>query len=310
MWSGTRIVALLCVGASIWLVAKATPAEQQEEVAITMDDLPVHGDLPTRVTRLDIAKSVLATFRAKGVPEVYGFMNAKRIGGDQANADVLRAWVNAGFPLGNHTFSHLDLSTSSAQAFEDEIAMNEAPLQALMGQKDWHWFRYPYLHEGDTLEKRHAVRKYLREHGYRVAQVTLDFEDYAWNNPYARCLNKNDQPSIEWLKTSYLSAAEEYISMDQKVAQQIYGHEIRHVLLLHIGAFDGVMLPGLLDMLGKKGFRFVSLEEAESDPAYQKDPDAALKYGGTLLDQFMDGQHLKYPPHTEKPMDKLKSICR
>lgn len=310
MQSGTRIVALLCVGASIWFAANAAPAQQHEEVAITVDDLPVHGDLPPGVTRLEIAKSILATFKAKGVPEVYGFVNAKRIGGDQANADVLSAWVNAGFPLGNHTFSHLDLSTNSAQAFEDEIAMNEAPLQALMGRKDWHWFRYPYLHEGDTLEKRHAVREYLKGHGYRVAQVTLDFEDYAWNNPYARCMNKNDQASVEWLKKSFLSAAEEYISMDQKVAQQIYGREVRHVLLLHIGAFDGVMLPQLLDMLSKKGFQFVRLDEAESDPAYLRDPDAALKYGGTLLDQFMDGQHLKYPPHTDKPMDKLNSICR
>ena len=310
MGSGTRMLALLCIGASICLGARAAAAQQHEEVAITMDDLPAHGDLPPGVTRLDIAKGVLATFKAKDVPEVYGFMNAKRVSGDQANADVLSAWVNAGFPLGNHTFSHLDLSTNSAQAFEDEIAMNEAPLQTLMGQKDWHWFRYPYLHEGDTLEKRHSVRKYLQEHGYRVAQVTLDFEDYAWNNPYARCMNKNDQAAVEWLKTSFLSTAEEYIAMDQKVAQQIYGHEIRHVLLLHIGAFDSVMLPQLLDMLSKKGFRFVRLEEAESDPAYQRDPDAALKYGGTLLDQFMDGQHLKYPPHTDKPMDKLNSICR
>jgi peptidoglycan/xylan/chitin deacetylase (PgdA/CDA1 family) len=184
------------------------------------------------------------------------------------------------------------------------------PLRALMGQRDWHWFRYPFLHEGETLEKRHAIRSYLHEHGYRAAQVTLDFEDYAWNNPYARCTQKNDQPAIDWLKSSYMSTAVEYIAMGRKEAQQVYGRDIKHVLLLHIGAFDSIMLPELLDSLQSQGFQFVRLEEAETDPAYAKDPDAALKYGGTLSDQFMDSRHLMYPPHADKPMDKLNALCR
>ncbi len=45
-----------------------------------------------------------------------------------------------------------------------------------MGSRDWHWFRYPFVHQGDTIEKRRAVRTYLREHGYKIAEVTLDFQ--------------------------------------------------------------------------------------------------------------------------------------
>jgi len=237
-------------------------------------------------------------------------MNAKRMGDDPDRSDSLKLWVDAGLPLGSHTFSHLDLTTHSAEEFEVEIAENEPFLQTLMGARDWHWFRYPYLHEGDTLEKRHAVRKYLQEHNYKVAEVTLDFEDYAWNNPYARCVAKQDNESIAWLKQSYLSTAAEYISLGQKMALQLYGRDIKHVLLLHTGAFDSVMLPELLDLMGKQGFHFVTLAEAEKDPAYLRDPDAGFKDGGTLLDELMEAQHLKFPPHTEKPMKKLDEICR
>jgi hypothetical protein len=53
-----------------------------------------------------------------------------------------------------------------------------------------------------------------------------------------------------------------------------------------------------------------ALPEVEKDPAYAMDPDAALKYGGTLPDQFMDSRHLKYPPFKPKPFDKLKSLCK
>jgi hypothetical protein len=69
------------------------------------------------------------------------------------------------------------------------------------------------------------------------------------------------------------------------------------------------MLPDLLDLLRKEGFRLASLPEVEKDPAYAMDPDAALRYGGTLPDQFMDSRHLKYPPVKAKPFARLKSIC-
>jgi len=70
------------------------------------------------------------------------------------------------------------------------------------------------------------------------------------------------------------------------------------------------MLPDLLDLFKKQGFDFVSLEEAEKDPAYQSDPNAPLPHGGTFLEQLIEAKHLKYPPHVERPMDKLDATCR
>ncbi len=262
------------------------------------------------MTRTEIAKKMIEALKAKGVPGVYGFVNAKNIGGDAEKAGVLKMWTDSGFALGSHTYSHIDLNASSVQAFEDEIVANEFVLQELMGTGDWHWFRYPFLHEGDTLEKRHAVRKYLADHGYKVAQVTLDFADYAWNNPYARCVAKQDTPSIDWLKSSYLSTASEDIALGRKLSVMLFGRDIKYVLLLHVGALDSVMLPDLLDLFKKQGFDFVSLEDAEKDPAYQSDPNAALQHGGTFLEQLIESKHLKYPPHAERPMDKLDAICR
>jgi peptidoglycan/xylan/chitin deacetylase (PgdA/CDA1 family) len=302
----------LCVSLFTALTVSGAAGQQRAKVAITVDDLPVHGDLPANTTRAEIAKKMIDAFKAKDVPGVYGFVNAKNIGvnGDTEKDSVLKIWADSGFPLGNHTFSHIDLNTASVQAFEDEIVANESVLQGLMGARDWHWLRYPYLHEGDTLEKRHAVRKYLADHGYKIAQITLDFGDYAWNNPYARCVAKQDTQAIAWLKASYVSTASDDIALDRKLSMMLFGRDIKYVLLLHIGALDSIMLPDLLDLFKKQGFDFISLEEAEKDPAYQSDPDAALLHGGTLLEQLTEAKHLKYPPHVDRPMDKLDAICR
>lgn len=281
-----------------------------QEVALTFDDLPAHGPLPPGMTRLDVAKSIISTLKAGNVPQVYGFVNAARLDENPKDRAVLEEWRAAGFMLGNHTYSHMSLTDNSVEAFEKDIAANEPVLQSLMGSEDWHWFRYPFLWEGETLEKRDAIRAYLKQHGYRIAQVTLDFEDYAWNPPYARCVAKNDQKSIDWLKSSYLDTARQYIELDQKLSQMLFGRNVKYVFLLHIGGFQTVMLPQLLDLLKQKGFRFVTLPEAESDPAYQSNPNAGLKYGGTLLEQMIEAHHLKYPPMQPKPMKELSALCQ
>ncbi len=69
-------------------------------------------------------------------------------------------------------------------------------------------------------------------------------------------------------------------------------------------------MPDALDLLQKKGFQLVTLEEAESDPAYATDPDAGSKYGGTLLEQWMDAKKIKYPAVAEKPYKELGEICK
>jgi peptidoglycan/xylan/chitin deacetylase (PgdA/CDA1 family) len=74
------------------------------------------------------------------------------------DAVAVQAWRGAGQPLGNHTWAHLDLNKESPEEFGAEVLRNEPLLENLMEKADWHWLRYPYLHEGDTVEKRRALR--------------------------------------------------------------------------------------------------------------------------------------------------------
>jgi peptidoglycan/xylan/chitin deacetylase (PgdA/CDA1 family) len=279
-------------------------------VALTFDDLPAAGSLPPGENRTKIATRLAAELKANHLEGTYGFVNAVKLVNDPDGQQALRTWVDAGMNIGSHTWSHMSLTSNTAEAFENEIALNEPALAAYAGTRDWQWFRYPFLWEGDTLEKRRAVRAYLKDHGYRVAQVSLDFEDYAWNDAYGRCVAKQDEAAIDWLKQSYLETAAEYIRLGREEQRIAFGHEIPNVILLHATAFTTLMLPSLIDQLRAEGFSFSTLPEVEQDPAYAMDPDAALKYGGTLPDQFMDSRHLKYPPFKPKPFDKLKSLCQ
>jgi peptidoglycan/xylan/chitin deacetylase (PgdA/CDA1 family) len=299
---------LSCV--AFFLALSASRAFAQG-VAITFDDLPLNGELPPGVTRVQMVKDVVAILKQRKAPPVFGFVNAKRLEGNPDGAAALKEWIAGGQRVGNHTYSHMDLQQNTAEAFERDIAQNEPVLELLSPDDDWHWLRYPFLREGDTIEKRRAVRTYLNDHGYKIAQVTIDYEDYAWNTPYARCAAKHDARSIEWLVSNYLSLASDYIDGDRAMAKLVYGHDINHVLLLHLGAFSSTILPQLLDMLQAKHLPLITLEEAQSDPAYQMDPDAPTsRFGDSLLEQMMNAKKLPYPKLPPKPLKQLQSLCQ
>src|SRR6185312_5646548 len=84
----------------------SAPTEQtSHEIALTFDDLPVHGPLPDSLTREDIASSIIHALKSADAPPIYGFVNAMWLRSDPSTAQVLRLWRDAGFPLGSHTLT-------------------------------------------------------------------------------------------------------------------------------------------------------------------------------------------------------------
>ncbi len=299
------------IGVALLLVAATCgrAQAQQPQVAFTFDDLPAHGPLPPGEARPEPVRSILATLKAEKLPPVYGFVNGFRVRDYPYQIEILKAWHDAGEPLGSHTFSHPNLEEVSAKAFIADIKKNEPILEKVDPDGDWHWFRYPFLDEGETLAKRQAVRAYLNENHYKVAEVTLDFEDSLWNEPYARCMAKHDSASVAWLEKSYLGTADEFIGVFRGLSQKLYGRDIPYVLLLHVGAFDARMLPRLIALFRERGFTFVSLPQAEADPAYGFDPNIGHPGGGTLEELVAAVKGVNFPDDT-KPYKELEGRCR
>jgi peptidoglycan/xylan/chitin deacetylase (PgdA/CDA1 family) len=300
-------VARRCVLAGSLVLFASLACGQQ--MAVTFDDLPVHGAMPVGMTRLEIAQSILTTLKREKLPPVYGFINGGRGEDDPSSLSVLQSWRGAGQPLGNHTWAHLDLNKESPEEFGAEVLRNEPLLKSLMGEGGWHWFRYPFLREGDTVEKRRAVRAWLFTRGYKIAEVSMDFEDYLWNEPYARCVAKHDDASVAKLHDSYLAVADQYYGVFRELSQLVYGRDVKYVLLMHVGAFDARMLPELLALYRAKGVRFISLADAMSDPAYKDDPDIGEPTGGAFLELMMQKKKIKFPPNT-KPYKELEAMCQ
>jgi peptidoglycan/xylan/chitin deacetylase (PgdA/CDA1 family) len=247
--------------------------------------------------------------QAAHMPPVYGFVNGVPIQREPNSEPMLDDWRNAGFLLGNHTWSHMNLNTSSLTDWEADLLKNESILKQHAGNSDWHWLRYPFLAEGDSPEKRADTRKFLAAHNYKIASVTMSFADYMWNEPYARCVAKNDTGAIAQLESSYLQAASADADFRRAMTKTLFGHDIPYVLLMHVGAFDARMLPRLLDLYRSKGFTFVTLKQAENDPFYASSIDPSLSERPDSLEGALNARHIPLPLRPAAGID-VNALCR
>lgn len=300
-----RVVFLLCIAAVCARWMSAAPAPQ---IAFTFDDLPAHSALPPGETRLGTATKIITALRDAHVPSTYGFVNAASIEQHPGDASVLDAWRAAGNLLGNHAWSHINLNQRSLEEFEAEVTRDEPAIAQRMKNADWHWFRFPFLAEGNTPEKKAGIRMFLRDRGYKIAGVTMSFGDYQWNEPYARCKAKGDPQGIDALETSYLDAAANSIAWYRTLSQTLYGRDIPYVLLMHIGEFDAEMLPRLLKLYESKGFVFITLEQAERDAFYKQVTDLSVPPGPDSLEGIMAERKLPIPQHP--PFAPPQNVCR
>lgn len=294
-WFGALLAAIALTGSVGAGLARPAATRPPPMLAITFDDLPLHGPLPPGVTPLQVITQIIAALKAAGAPPIYGFANVGNPADGQNDA-VLDAWRSAGFLLGNHSWDHANLAQIDLAAARDEISRGEPVLASKMTGQDWRWFRYPFLSEGATPSQIAALRGLLAAGRYKVAAVTMSFGDYAWNAPYARCVAKQDTAAIAALEAGYLAAARAAAERARAMSRAATGRDIPYVLLMHVGAFDAHMLPQLLALYRAMGFRLTTLPNAESVPFYANARDLSAPGPTATLEGAVRARGLPVPP--------------
>ena len=291
-------------------VTQPPAAPAQPTIVLTFDDLPAHGPLAPGQPRRAVVTSILASLKAAQMPPVYGFVNSFRMDEHPYQIEIVQQWHDAGQPIGNHSYAHEELDVESVPQFSRDLAANEAVLRKVDPAGDWHWFRFPFLEEGDTVEKRNAVMDVLHQRGYKVAEVSMSFQDYRWNDAYGVCSHKRDKAGIQFLHDSYLAAADEYITRTRERSQLLFGRDIPYILLLHVGSFDALMLPELIELYKQRGFRFGTLPEAAADPAFATKLDnVSTKGGSTFLELVATSRGINTPPDSDI-FAKVDAACK
>ena len=259
-------------------------SKPDRQVAITFDDLPeITGSLnATQITAM--TTKLLTTLRDQKVP-VVGFVNEKKLyvfGEVDQRIKALQMWTDYGFELGNHTFSHMSLNKAGLKPWEEDVIRGETVTSMLLAKHNMkiRYLRHPYLDTGRDLSVRRQAEEFLAERGYRIAPITLDSWDWMYAGVYQDAINRKDTALEQQLVQSFLSYSDEVFAYDEQLSVKIMGYEPRQILLLHGSQFEADHIGELLDLLRKRGYRFITWAEALSDSAYSL-PDTYVGEDGT-----------------------------
>ena len=255
------------------------------EVAITIDDLPAGAaESMSAAAITEMTGKLLNTLREQKVP-VVGFVNEKKLlkfGEVDQRIRALQMWVDYGFELGNHTFSHSSLNQVGLQAWEDDVVQGENVTRVLLSDRKMklRYFRHPYLDTGRDLKTRTEAEAFLAARGYHIAPVTLDAWDWAYAGVYADAKRRGDTALQGELARSYLTYSDAVFAYSEQLARQTIGYEPKQILLLHANELEADHIGALLDVMRKRGYRFITLADALTDQAYGL-PDTYVGEEGT-----------------------------
>jgi peptidoglycan/xylan/chitin deacetylase (PgdA/CDA1 family) len=253
---------------------QATPSTVRE-IAVTIDDLPTASVLGSDLGAAQrITADLLAALTRNHAPAI-GFVNEGKLrsGGrvDPRRVALLRQWLDAGIELGNHTFSHVDFHSTPLADYERQVLDGEKVTKELLQErrKNIRYFRHPFLHTGRSASDRRQFERFLRQHGYRVAPITFDNYDYVFAAAYDRAAARDDGDAQQKIADEYVSYMEAIAAFYEQQSVAIVGREVRQTLLIHANALNAATFDRLASMLRARGYRFITLDRALADPAYQ-----------------------------------------
>jgi peptidoglycan-N-acetylglucosamine deacetylase len=279
---------LLVVFCLLWVMEDpnsraAEPPDRQ--VAITIDDLPAGAANSMSAAAIsEMTAKLLGTLRDQKIP-VVGFVNEKKLyklGETDERIKALQMWLDYGFELGNHTFSHSSLNQVGLQPWEDDVVQGESVTRWLLTAHNMklRYFRHPFLHTGRDLQTRREAEAFLVARGYRIAPVTLDAWDWMYAGVYEDAKKRGDAALQGELAQSYLSYSDTVFAYSEQLAKQTIGYEPKQVLLLHANQLEADHIGELLELMRKRGYHFITLADALGDRAYSL-PDTFVGEEGT-----------------------------
>lgn len=249
------------------------PDPSSRRIAVTFDDLP--GTAPADPPC--IADSVLARNRrllshvAEYRIRATGFVNEGHCSGEGASEPTLALWLEAGHTLGNHTYSHFDLNDTSLDVYIADLERGAQVTRRMLADRGQHlrYFRHPFLHTGADPAKWHGLQRYLDANGYIVAPVTIDNQEWIFEAVYRRAMRQGDRETMRRVADAYVPFLESVMAYFEAWSAEVVGYEPPQILLLHDNEINADHFDRVASMLQRRGYDFISIDEALADAAYE-----------------------------------------
>ncbi|HUR99378.1 MAG TPA: M56 family metallopeptidase [Pyrinomonadaceae bacterium] len=237
------------------------------------------------------ARLLIAKLKEYKVPAT-GFLQGGMVSDGEklfpVRANIARMWIDAGFQVGLGGFKHVSLYHTPADEYIANIEKNERVAKQIIGDAKLpiRYFSYPYLNTGKTGEDKAKVESWLASRGYTSVKYTFDNQEWMYSYAYDMARNDNDLNTMKEIRTAYLDYMGRMFAHFEAYSAELFGRDIPQTMVLTSSRLITDTADDFFAMAAKRGYSFVTLEEAQSDPAYKTKEDFAGDSGISWLERW------------------------
>ena len=153
-----KIILSFCLGLSNVAIAKS--------VALSFDD-GLDPSINSEAQKIN--EDILSTLKENKIHAIV-YPSISKIGGTEG-LNIISNWGKQGHRIGNHGNLHINLNKNEVKLshYLQDMQQGHQVFSSIEGFVPR--YRFPFLKEGNTLEKRDGVRKWLSTHNGFVAQT-------------------------------------------------------------------------------------------------------------------------------------------
>ncbi len=240
----------------------------QKQIAITIDDPNTYN---TPLLNWKQRDSLLLNTLEEQKINAALFVCGMRV--DNPNGrELLKNWDEKGHLLCNHSYSHYYYNSKSktSEIFIADFKRGDSIVSSYKNYTKY--FRFPFLKEGNTAEKRDSMRTALKNEGYLNGHVTIDASDWYIDSEIIQELNKNLSADLIPYRNYYIKHILNRANYYDSLAQVVFERNVKHTLLIHHSLLNALFLDDLLIALKGNGWKLIDAEEAFKDEVFKIQP--------------------------------------
>ncbi|HLM00525.1 MAG TPA: M56 family metallopeptidase [Pyrinomonadaceae bacterium] len=243
---------------------------------------------------------------------VYPAVETARL--NPVRANIVRLWRDAGLEVGVGGFKHLWFYDTPYENYVANTDENLLVVKQILAEKNLspRYFSYPYLNTGRTAEDRNRFESWLGSRGLSPDKYTIDNQEWMYSYAYDAARNDNDVNTMREIRESFVAYMTKMFEHYEAYSQEIFGRDIPQTMVLTTSRLVTDSAEELFGMIEKRGYQYVSMEEALSDEAYRTEEKFFGKAGISWFErwQMAKGKKLRAEPDVDAAVQKLWNESR
>lgn len=258
------------------------------------------------------ARLLIQQLKEHKVPAI-GFLQGGMISDGEklfpVRANIARMWIDAGFEVGLGGFKHVWLSKTPVDEYLANIEKNETVAKQLIGDMGLppRYFSYPFLNTGKSVEDRGKVEAWLASRGYTSMKYTFDNQEWMYSYAYDMARNDNDIHTMKEIREAYLAYMSKMFDHYEAYSAELFGRDIPQTMVLTPSRLITDTADEFFAMVGKRGYTFITVNEALSDPAYKTKEDFVGDAGISWFERWSmaKGSKLRPEPAVDQDVERV-----